>query len=111
MSGDRLDRFREEHSAWTVRRDAGPDWLVYTAQRVQVIVAGSLDELGVKLGEIAGVPADDPRVARARELAAERHQPLTMTPGDLRVLVGCWQRAATGLLDLLTETAETTSRS
>ena len=61
--------------------------------------------------EIAGVPADDPRVARARELAAERHQPLTMTPGDLRVLVGCWQRAATGLLDLLTETAETTSRS
>lgn len=99
-----LDRFRADHPGWTIRSDAGPDWTAYSAQRVLVVIAATLDELAAKPGKIGGTPAGDPRVARARQLAAEHHQPLTMTPGDLRHLLARWQRAATELLDVLTET-------
>jgi hypothetical protein len=47
------------------------------------------------------VPAGDVRVTRARALIAERHEPLTMTPGDLRTLLACFQRRMTGLLEVI----------
>ena len=98
MSADRLEAFRAEHAGWTVRRDVGSDYLVYSAQRVQVVVAGSLDELGDLLGRI-GAPGDDPRVARARQLASEHHpELLTLSPGEVRQLADRWRRAVTDLL-------------
>ena len=94
----KLEQLATEHPDWTIRRDAGPDWSAWTAQRVQVVVAPTLDELTARLG---GDPAGDPRVVRARELMAEHHQPLVMTPGDLRALLARFQRAAQELLDAL----------
>ena len=100
-----LDAVKAAHPDWTIRRDAGQDWTCWTAQRAQVITAPTLDELAAKLdktGAPAGI-ASDPRVTRARELAAEHHQPLAMTPGDVRHLLARWQRSGTELLDLLAE--------
>ena len=91
-----LEAARAAYPDWTIRRDAGQDWSAWTAQRVQVVVAPTLDELTGRLG---GDPAGDPRVVRARELMAEHHQPLTMTPGDLRALLARYQRHLHELLD------------
>jgi hypothetical protein len=98
----KLEQLAAEHPDWTIRRDAGPDWVCWTAQRVQVIMAPTLDELTARLG---GDPAGDPRVAAARELLAEHHQPLVMTPGDLRTLLARYQRAVAELLDVLGQDA------
>jgi hypothetical protein len=92
----RLDRIQAAHPSWTIRRDAGQDWTCWTAQRVQVITAPTLDELEARLG---GTAADDPRIIAARELQAEHHQPITMTPGDLRALLARYQRRLHELLD------------
>ncbi len=89
---------RAAHPDWTIRHDAGQDWACWTAQRVQVLVAPTLDELAVRLG---GDTGGDPRVADARELLAEHHQPLSMTPGDLRALLARYQRRLHELLDAL----------
>lgn len=51
------------------------------------------------------LPAGDERVNRARILLAEQHEPLTMTPGDLRGLLARYQRAAAGLVDVIDGTA------
>ena len=93
-----LEAVRAAHPDWTIRRDAGPDWSAYTAQRLQVVVAPTLEELAARLGDD---PAGDPRIVRARELLAEHQQPLTMTPGDLRALLDRYQRRLTELLDAL----------
>jgi hypothetical protein len=94
----RLEQLATEHPDWTIKRDAGPDWVCWTAQRVQVVVAPTLDELTARLG---ADPAGDPRIVRARELLAERHQPITMTPGDLRALIDRYQRRLHELLDAI----------
>ena len=47
------------------------------------------------------IPADDERVTRARALLAEMHQPLTMSPGDVRHLLSRFQRGVTELLDVI----------
>lgn len=93
-----LEAVRAAHPDWTIRRDAGQDWSAYTAQRVQVVVAPTLDELSARLG---GDPAGDPRIAAARELLAEHHQPITMTPRDLRALLARYQRRLHELLETL----------
>jgi hypothetical protein len=41
----------------------------------------------------------DTRVAAARELLAEHHQPAAMPPGELRALVARHQKQLYGLLD------------
>jgi hypothetical protein len=109
MTGDQpaslLAHLRAAHPTWVIRRDAGQDWTCWTAQRVQVAAAPTLDELGARLGRIDGTAVGDPRVIRTRQLAAEHHQPLTMTPGDLRHLLARWQRAAAELLDAIDETS------
>jgi hypothetical protein len=97
-----LDAARAAHPDWTIRRDAGQDWSAWTAQRVQVVVAPTLGELEARLG---GDTAGDPRVVRARELMAEHHQPMVMTPGDLRALLARFQRAAQELLDVIGQDA------
>jgi hypothetical protein len=91
-----LETVRAAHPDWTIRHDAGPDWSAYTAQRVQVVVTSTLDELSARLG---GDTAADPRVIAAAELLAERHQPITMTPGDLRQLLARYQRRLHELLE------------
>jgi hypothetical protein len=48
------------------------------------------------------IPAGgDERVTRARALAGEHHQPLTMTPGDLRTLLARYQRRVAELLEVI----------
>jgi hypothetical protein len=47
------------------------------------------------------VPVDDERVTRARALLAEQHQPLTMTPGDVRKLLARFQRRTVELLEVI----------
>jgi len=47
------------------------------------------------------LPAGDWRVNRARILLGEQHEPLTMTPGDLRGLLARYKRAAAGLVDVI----------
>lgn len=91
-----LEAVKAAHPNWTIRRDAGQDWTAWTAQRVQVVVAPTLDELAARLG---GDTAGDPRITAARELLAARHQPITMTPGDLRALLARYQRRLHELLD------------
>ena len=91
-----LEAVRASHPDWTIRQDAGPDWSAYTAQRVQVVVTSTLDELSARLG---GDTVGDPRILRARELLAEHHQPVTMTPGDLRALLARYERRLHELLD------------
>ena len=60
---------------------------------------------GLKAGELSarlgGDPAGDPRIAAARELLAEHHQPITMTPRDLRALLARYQRRLHELLETL----------
>jgi hypothetical protein len=105
QNATRLDRVQADHPNWTLRRDAGADWSCWTAQRVRVIMAPSLGELAAKLDIIdgPGLAAGDPRVAAASELLGERHEPVTMTPGDLRTLLGRFRQAAAGLLDVIVE--------
>jgi len=91
-----LDDIRAAHPGWTIRCDAGPDWTCWTAQRAQVITAPDLNGLAAKLSH-AG-PADSPAVTSAAALLAEHHQPLVMTPGDLRGLLARYQRALTEVL-------------
>ena len=98
----KLEQLATEHPDWTIRRDVGQDWSAWTAQRVQVVVAPTLDELSARLG---GDPAGDPRIVRARELLAERHQPVTMTPGDLRTLLARFQRRVVELLEVIGQEA------
>ena len=93
-----LETVRAAHPDWTITRDAGQDWTCWTAQRVQIVVAPTLGELSARLG---GNTASDPRVTAATELLAERHQPITMTPGDLRALLARYQRRLHELLDAL----------
>ena len=93
-----LEAVRAAHPDWTIRRDADQDWACWTARRMQVVVAPTLDELAVRLG---GVTVGDPRVIAAAELLAERHQPITMTPGDMRALLARYQRRLHELLDAL----------
>jgi hypothetical protein len=93
-----LEAVRAAHPDWTIRRDAGQDWSAWTAQRVQVVVTPTLDELAARL---SGDPAGDPRVMRARELLAELHQPLSMSPGDVRALLARYQRHLHELLEAL----------
>jgi len=96
--------------------------LVEVAERLPVPadqaepVARILDRLSEEITEAAAMlrgaeparprldgslPAGDPRVNRARELLAEHHQPLTMTPGDVRHLLARIQRAAVELLEIV----------
>ena len=70
------------------------------------MVAPTLDELSARLG---GDQAGDPRIVRARELLAEHHQPMTMTPGDLRALLARYQRRLHELLDALGQDARETA--
>lgn len=93
-----LDAVRAAHPHWTIRRDAGQDWVSWTAQRARVITAPALDELAARLDLADGVAASDPVIA-AIELLAEHHQPITMTPGDLRALLARYQRRLHELLD------------
>jgi len=45
--------------------------------------------------------AADPRIVRARSLAAEHHQPILMTPGDVRGLLARFQRGVVELLAVI----------
>jgi hypothetical protein len=45
--------------------------------------------------------AADPRIVRARSLAAEHHQPVLMTPGDVRHLLARYQRGVVELLAVI----------
>src|SRR6266851_3773737 len=98
--------------------------LVEVAERLPVPpdqaepVSRILDRLSEEIAEAAGmlrgappvtrprldgsVPAGgDERVTRARALVAEHHQPLTMTPGDLRTLLARFQRRTVELLAVI----------
>ena len=92
--------------------------LVEVAERLPVPpdqaepVARILDRLSQEITQAAamlrGGPAaafppwrTDPRVTRARGLLGEHHQPLVMTPGDIRHLLARFQRAAAELLDVI----------
>jgi len=97
----KLEAVGATHPGWTIRRDVGQDWTCWTAHRAQVITAPALDELAGKLDLADGVMAGDPRVIAAVELLDEHHQPITMTPGDLRQLLARYQRRLHGLLDAL----------
>ncbi len=101
MSSERdLDRVRAAHPAWSIRREAGPEWVSYAAQRVLVVQEPTLAGLEARLAE--DDPAgSDPRVTAARELLAERHEPLTMTPGDVRQLLARYQRRLHELLEVV----------
>ena len=70
----RLDRVQAAHPHWIIRRDSGPDWSSWVAQRVQVVMAPSLTELDGKLNAADGPALQDPRVAAARALLAEKHR-------------------------------------
>jgi hypothetical protein len=93
-----LDPVRAAHPDWTIRRDVGQDWVSWTAQRARVITSPALDELAARLDLADGVAASDSVIA-AIELLAEHHQPITMTPGDLRALLARYQRRLHELLD------------
>lgn len=67
----------------------------------RVITAPALDELAARLDFADGVAASDPRVIAATELLAEHHQPITMTPRDLRALLARYQRRLHELLEAL----------
>ena len=75
---------------------------------MQVITAPTLDELAVGLDLADGVVAGDPRVIAAAALLAEQHQPMTMTPGNLRVLLALYRRRVVELLDALGQHARET---
>lgn len=93
--------------------------LVDVAERLPVqpaqaqATARILDRLSEEISEVAAMlrgvqpqasgTAADPRVIRARELLAEHHQPLVMSPGDVRHLLARFQRRTAGLLDYITE--------
>ncbi len=64
-------------------------------------MAPSLTELAGKLEAADGPALRDRRVAAARALLAEEHQPLSMTPGDVRALLARYQKHAAGLLNVL----------
>ena len=97
----RLDRVQAAHPCWMIRRDVGPEWSCWIAQRVRVVMAPSLTELDGKLNAADGPALQDPRVAAARALLAEKHQPLSMTPGDVRALLARYRKHAAELLDVL----------
>jgi hypothetical protein len=44
---------------------------------------------------------EDERITRARTLLAEHHQPLVMTPGDVRHLLARFQRRTVELLEVI----------
>ncbi len=44
------------------------------------------------------IPADDERITRARGLLAEHHQPIAMSPDDVRQLLARFQRCTAELL-------------
>jgi hypothetical protein len=69
-----LDAVTAAYPGWSIRRDAGQGWVSYVAQRVQVVVAPTPDDLAGQIGKMGGPPADDPRVLAARQLAAEHHR-------------------------------------
>jgi hypothetical protein len=64
------------------------------------VVAPTLGELSGKLDLAGEDKAGDPRIVRARELLAEDHQPMTMTPGDLRALLARYRRRVVELLEV-----------
>lgn len=51
------------------------------------------------------VPAEDERIAAARALLAEQHQPIVMTPGDVRHLLAHFQRRVVELLEVIDGTS------
>jgi hypothetical protein len=50
--------------------------------------------------------SEDPRILRARQLLAEHHQPITMTPGDLRRLLARFQRRTAELLAVIDQAGQ-----
>ena len=60
-----LEAVTAAHPGWTIRRDGGQDWVSYVAQRVQVVVAPTPDDLAGQIGKAGGTAADDPRVLPA----------------------------------------------
>lgn len=68
------------------------------AAMVRVTSAGSTPR--PRLDGSLPVPQCDERVMRAGQLLAERYEPLTMTPSDLRTLVARYQRRLRELLDI-----------
>ena len=93
--------------------------LIEVAERFPVVPAAEveatariLDRLSEELGEAAAmlrgrqpepadIAGDDPRVTRARDLLAEQHILLTMSPGEIRQLLARFQRRVTGLLEVI----------
>jgi hypothetical protein len=71
----KLERLADEHPDWTIRRNAGQDWVCWTAQRAQVITAPVLDELAARLDLADVVTAGDPRVIAAAALPARERDP------------------------------------
>jgi hypothetical protein len=61
--------------------------------------AGMLRGAALSLPRIDGsVHAGDERLTRARMPLAEQHEPLVMTPGDLRQLLARYRQRVTGLI-------------
>jgi hypothetical protein len=72
-----------------------------TAVRAAALV---LDALGIRPripDDDKPAAADDERIQSALALLAENIQPLTMTPGDLRNLIGRYRRRVVALLEAL----------
>ncbi len=110
-----LARVKLAHSLWTVRRLPDPDSEGdrYAASRVgypdisdptlaglsgQITAAEKFPDRHAG-GEVASQEAAAIAAVRAHRLLAERHEPLTMTPGDLRRLLARYQRALTELAE------------
>ena len=99
-----LEAVQAAYPGWTIRRDVGPDWTCWTARRKsRSSPRRHWTNWPPNWARSTGQQRATRTVTRARQLVAEHHQPLTMTPGDLRHLLARWQRAATELLDVLTD--------
>jgi hypothetical protein len=61
--------------------------------------AGMLRAAAVSRPRLDGsIPAGDERLTRARMLLAEKHEPLVMTPGDLRTLLARYRQLVAELI-------------
>jgi hypothetical protein len=109
-----LARVRLAHSLWTVRRVPDPDTqgFRYAASRTGFADISDPTPAGLSLalyraakhgpyagGEVTSSEAIALAAVRAHRLLAELHEPLTMTPGDVRRLLARYQRALTELAE------------
>ncbi len=111
-----LARVKLAHPLWMVRRLADPDSEGYRYAASRAGFADISDSTpGGLSGQLSRAERHGPRqevavrcseaialaAVRAHRLLAERHEPLVMTPGDLRLLLGRYQQALSELAEAM----------